>query len=546
MNKIELRIHDAKLVSENQDEMIVSGYANKTDQLSEVLGSSQRFREKIAKGAFQRAINKKKDIDFLLEHKSDQILASTRNDSLKLEEDSVGLKITAKIVPTSWGKDSYALIKSGILRNMSFGFKVVKDSWKKTAEDIYERTVSELELFEVSVVKNPAYAQSSIAARSIEIIENPEITEVQEIRVVKPRNISKEIRDLELSIAKQKETISSLEISAPQSTNPDSYRFQIDLQKKALGQKEQEVSDLKQELRKQEENKMNEERALQVTANGVSVQELQVDNIVKKAESTSSVFTKARKVPFTGSELKVPYESSLDDADFLDENQSATELALNLSNFADLKKRRVAKSIAMSKQVVHDSGVDLSQHAQELVARRVVKRIEKSIIAGTAANEFKGIAPDTSVVSKNMSLAASSVIVELRKVYLAVHEDFVGNSSWYMSRAFFEKVATFQDADGNHFVKSITVNGKVIPTLFGHEIEITSALADGTTAGQIPVLFGSIEDCYTIGVAKELEGKEVANDTINALRGSVTFSAEFLGDGRVTNYQAVAKGTVVA
>ncbi len=153
--KMELRVQDAKLRANTGGTMTVSGYVNKTGQLSNVLGVTKRFVEKIAKGAFSRAIQTApKDIDFLAEHKSKLLLASTRNNSLKLTEDEQGLYMEATITPTSWGKDYYELIDSGILRNMSFGFRTIKDSWKLLESNLYERTIEELELFEVSVVRD--------------------------------------------------------------------------------------------------------------------------------------------------------------------------------------------------------------------------------------------------------------------------------------------------------------------------------------------------------------------------------------------------------
>lgn len=157
--KMELRVAVSDLHANTDGTMTVSGYVNKTGQLSNVLGVTKRFVEKIAKGAFSRAIQStSKDIDFLAEHKGNLILASTRNGSLRLTEDNQGLYMEATIASTSWGKDYYELINSGILRNMSFGFRTIKDSWRLLETNLYERTIEELELFEVSVVKNPAYS----------------------------------------------------------------------------------------------------------------------------------------------------------------------------------------------------------------------------------------------------------------------------------------------------------------------------------------------------------------------------------------------------
>ena len=48
---------------------------------------------------------------------------------------------------------------------------------EKLADGTYERSISDLYLAEVSAVRNPAYVQSTIQARSIEVIEDVNIPE---------------------------------------------------------------------------------------------------------------------------------------------------------------------------------------------------------------------------------------------------------------------------------------------------------------------------------------------------------------------------------
>jgi len=541
--KMELRINNSEIRSNDDGTLTVEGYVNKTNQLSQELGSSRRFREKIASGVFNRAIAKGNGVDFLAEHNKDKILATTRNGSLQLREDNQGLWMSATIANTSWGRDYYELVKSGILQHMSFGFRTLSDSWSKDNSGMNIRTINDLILVEVSAVREPAYTQSFIAARSIEIVEEPEIPTVEEeVRQKEPRNIAKEIRDLELIIAKQNESISSLEGFALEAINPDSVRWQINRQKSELEERKQKLSDLKQEQRKQEEETMtNENRDLQSTSITSTSPKL-VSEIVKKLESTSNVYAKARKIPFSGEEMKVPYETNLNEAAFVDEGSEVPEIALNLSNFTVMTQKRVGLGISMSKQLMFNSGVDLSQHAKDLLTRRVGKALERSIISGSASNEFKGIAPDSNVTSSTVTLA-NPTIDQLRKIYLSVHEDVLKSSNWTMSRAFFEKVAQLKDGNGEYYINQDNDSGDTRPMLFGYPIEISSALADGNTIGNVPVIFGSIEDCYTVGVSNDFEIKPI-NDAVKALAGSVGFVAEFYGDGQVTNYQAVAKGVV--
>lgn len=176
MKNIELRFNNFEnVIDENDGKLRVSGYVNEVEKFSHTLGTRKKFKEKICRGTFKRALEKGNDIHFLAEHDDNKILASTRNNSLTLVEDEKGLFMTAEISPTSYGKDYHTLINDGILRNMSFGFSVDKDKWKKSHDGIYTREITDLTLYEVSVVTNPAYPQSSIQARGMSLVNELEI-----------------------------------------------------------------------------------------------------------------------------------------------------------------------------------------------------------------------------------------------------------------------------------------------------------------------------------------------------------------------------------
>lgn len=192
--KMELREMQVDIYS--NDNLVVEGIVNKPGEVSKVLTSrGKRFREVVKKGVFQKAIDNATNIDYLAGHDTKQILASTSNNTLEIEETDEGVMMRANIVDTSYGRDAYALIKSGIIGHMSFGFKVLKNTWSTCEDGIPLRTIEDLELFEVSSLRNPAYAQSSISARGIEIEDvEVEIVEEQEIRQ-EPIEFSMEFRE---------------------------------------------------------------------------------------------------------------------------------------------------------------------------------------------------------------------------------------------------------------------------------------------------------------------------------------------------------------
>lgn len=165
------------------DSVILDGYVNAVDRESKPIPSVKgRFIEKIRPGAFKRSLEKRDDVDLLLNHDKNRKLGSISQGNLELFEDNIGLRAICTITdPEVINK-----AKNKQLRGWSFGFYVEDDKWE-AAEDGYERRiVKELDLFEVTIVddtRNPAYS-----ATSIEMRDDKEI--VTENRVVGFRAIT--------------------------------------------------------------------------------------------------------------------------------------------------------------------------------------------------------------------------------------------------------------------------------------------------------------------------------------------------------------------
>lgn len=175
--QLELRNLALELDEIAEDENLrLHGYVA-TNQSSHILGKDggKKWREYILPGTFEKAIAKAKmsgeKINLLADHDPKQILASTVNDSLRLEEDEIGLYFEAKVSPTSYGKNLYILVRDKIIKGLSFGMKVIRDDWKMGADGLAIRTISDIELFEVSALETPAYPATLLEARGLEVAE---------------------------------------------------------------------------------------------------------------------------------------------------------------------------------------------------------------------------------------------------------------------------------------------------------------------------------------------------------------------------------------
>ena len=155
------------------DKRTIEGHAATFGTLSSDLGG---FREKIAHGTFSKTIGRGDDIKALINHSPNLLIGRTRNSTLQLNEDFVGLAFRCMVARTSYGDDLLANIDAGNIDEMSFGFVVDPDgdSW----EDGYDpddgsrcaiRTLRSVKLTDVSVVVFPAYDGTTVdqAARSL-------------------------------------------------------------------------------------------------------------------------------------------------------------------------------------------------------------------------------------------------------------------------------------------------------------------------------------------------------------------------------------------
>jgi HK97 family phage prohead protease len=143
----------------------VRGYAATWDR--EATGLS--FREVIKPGAFKRSLERGDDVFLLVNHDTDQLpLARRSAGTLTLTEDETGLLIDAELDPKNpRAAELGSALERGDVDKMSFAFTVAEGGSTRTKDGL--RELSDLNLFEVSVVTWPAYADTTVGLRNAEV-----------------------------------------------------------------------------------------------------------------------------------------------------------------------------------------------------------------------------------------------------------------------------------------------------------------------------------------------------------------------------------------
>ena len=150
----------------------ISGYVNAVERESRRLPArmcsraKSDFVEKISAGAFGRAVSRAREVRLMFNHKQD--IGGTADGTLKLSEDSIGLKAVAVVSDP----DVVTAAKQGELRGWSFGFTSAKDRWEDVSEGLQRRTIDDLDLQEVSILSvTPAYVGTSVELRGESLAE---------------------------------------------------------------------------------------------------------------------------------------------------------------------------------------------------------------------------------------------------------------------------------------------------------------------------------------------------------------------------------------
>ena len=176
-------IQEMSQVSDN----IISGYAIVFNRESEILydkTNNRYFIEVIDPSAVDVELIQRSDIKMLIDHTKSRMLARSRYGvgSLQLEIDEYGLKFTFEVPNTVDGQFIREMIKRNDYNGCSFAFTddVVDVEYDKD-RGMAKRYVRKIkQLYDCSIVADPAYSDTEVSVRSLEEVIERETQETTE------------------------------------------------------------------------------------------------------------------------------------------------------------------------------------------------------------------------------------------------------------------------------------------------------------------------------------------------------------------------------
>ncbi len=166
---VEQRLLNMRALQNDTNDMKIEGYAVRYDEPATHTFGEYAFTEVIKRGALDNTDFS--DVVLRYNHNDTWcIMARTKNNSLQLIKDDIGLKIQANLIETQSNRDIYKAIQSGLIDKMSFSFTVEEkgDNWSTTKKQTYREITNINKLYDVSVVDTPFYDTTNVYARSLE------------------------------------------------------------------------------------------------------------------------------------------------------------------------------------------------------------------------------------------------------------------------------------------------------------------------------------------------------------------------------------------
>ena len=153
---------------EDNGKLYIEGYFAVFNSVYEI---APGMSETIAPGAFSRTLQGG-DIRALINHDTTLVLGRTKAHTLELREDERGLWGKVEINPNdSDAMNTYERVKRGDVDQCSIGFLIRSQETDFKEDGSIHWTITDVELFEVSVCTFPAYEETSVSARKKDAAE---------------------------------------------------------------------------------------------------------------------------------------------------------------------------------------------------------------------------------------------------------------------------------------------------------------------------------------------------------------------------------------
>lgn len=574
MNKIQ-RTTNLTLRAEeqsNENEMRVSGYALKFDEPTMINSWGGAFEERIDKNALKDA--DLSNVVLNLNHNMDKTLARTKNESLDLEVDDIGLKINGNIINTTEGKDAYEMVVSGLIDQMSFQAEIIEDEWEES-DGVSKRIIKKLgRFFDVSAVTFPAYENTEILAqrdadsllkehfKRSENMEENKINEIEKEETNKENKVDendneKEIEDLKSEVEELKKEIEDLknnkekevdkEENEDQPKNEEIKRNEPVLMRGAMESKMENKKSIYdtveyrnawfEDIRHGDKN-MTMSRALSTKkGSGEVLVPTMTINAIETAVRNGGKISKLCKITNIDEILSLPIELNATGAELgVEDGTAPTEETITFGEIL-IKPQLIHKWITITVELEAMSIDAFAQYLTEEMIDKCLTKLDSQILIGAQTDGVKGITTAsadyvTSEVVTDFSTAGFDADATIKTTTPSIV---------VMNKSFFNKeIRKLKTTDGQLLYSGINEAGKKVYYYCDMQVELVDMpeLASSKDDTTKPAFICGDFKSYWLNMPVKGGVSMIRDELSLAEKGLIKYNANLLAGGSVTKLKS--------
>ncbi|WP_020185072.1 phage major capsid protein [Methylopila sp. 73B] len=443
-------------------------------------------------------------------------------------ETAQGLVVKGRLLveTVARAKEAHALIKSGAMNGVSIGF-AIKNFARRTTGG---RTISALNLAEVSIVTFPAHAGARVTS-----LKSADHAAHQKELTVEDQNAAPDISALETKIAGVADEVKSLGGFAARLA---------DLEKKAArpapaaGQSDAalETKAFNVYLHTGDATELKTLAVGAPSTGGVLAPPTFSATVIEKITEFSPIRSIASAITMSGPLVQFPrlvskvVPASRTELGAAAESEPTFELI-------DAKPFEMAVIVPVSRVMYEDAAFDLASWLGNHVATQFGKLEASWFVNGNGTTQAEGVMTSADVATRTTA-ATTLATDDLIDAFYSIPSAYAARGHWLMNRATMAVVRKLRDGDGNLIWQNGNLAGGQPSTILGRPV-LEAVDMPNPTAGASPIIFGDFASSYTI---LDRVGFEAEYDRLTGWKnGIINLLARRRVGGRITLAEPLIK-----
>lgn len=225
-----------------------------------------------------------------------------------------------------------------------------------------------------------------------------------------------------------------------------------------------------------------------------------VDKVVQRLYDSDAILQSAEVISVNSNIAHVPYEAGDAAAHWVGEKESRDTDDSAPLGLAQIPVSGIIAKIKMTHELMYGTPIALEQYLVNQVSNKLQRSLGEALCNGNGFAKPLGVYTNTnipSVTTTGAGTVKAIAVNDILDMYGKLPDAADSKSAWYMSKSTFASVAKTKGADNLYLMPGGIAAG-MPGTILGRPVRFCTSAPDVTTAGNVPVLFGDMENAYKV------------------------------------------------